>query len=173
MPMPTATESGSNAGAQINGCDALRVIEALYDLELQANIAVIREEQRDERRHRSLAEWSSYWPVALGILGSFFAPQLREFVDGFRPWGLWGSFPLVALSLQPEMRMGSWMAAMLPTAAMYLQFPLEGLLARFTLRKGLTVRRVIEQVGCFHGLCIVDLWLLNGWVGHLMHQLGH
>ena len=146
MPMPTATESGSNAGAQINGCDALRVIEALYDLELQANIAVIREEQRDERRHRSLAEWSSYWPVALGILGS---------------------------SLQPEMRMGSWMAAMLPTAAMYLQFPLEGLLARFTLRKGLTVRRVIEQVGCFHGLCIVDLWLLNGGVGHLMHQLGH
>jgi len=47
-------------------------------------------------------------------------------VEPYRPWGLWVSFPMVAISTRPEIYMGTKMAALLPTAMLYLQFPIEG-----------------------------------------------
>jgi len=172
-PDASAQSGASDAVVQCSGADMLQAIDALYNLEMRTNIAALRHQQRHLRRHRSLTEWSTYWPVALGILVSFFTPQLREFVEAYRPWGLWVSFPMVALSIRPEMYMGSKMAVLLPTAMMYLQFPMEGLLARIALRGNVTVYGVALQVLFFHGLCLVDLWLLNGGVLQLLHQLGH
>ena len=168
MPMRFGTKSGFDAGAQGNSSDALRTIDALYNLEMKANIAALRQQQRSTRLHTSMAQWSEYWPVALGILVSFFAPQLRELVEPYRPWGLWVGFPMVALSSRPEVYLGSQLGSLLPTAMLYLQFPLEGLLAKFALRGSVTVYGVAIQVLYFHALCIVELWLVNGGLGQLL-----
>ena len=149
------------------------MIDALYNLEMKANILALRQERRRARLHRSIAQWVEYWPVGIGILISLFAPQMREFVEPFRPWGLWVSFPMVALSTRPEIYMGSHIAAMLPAALTYLQFPLEGLLAKIALKGNVTVHGVVVQVVFFHGLCIMDLWLLNGGLWQLLHLVGH
>ncbi len=105
--------------------------------------------------------------MALGILISMVAPQMREFVEPYRPWGLWVSFPMVALTMRPEMNLGSHIAALLPTAMMYLQFPLEGFLAKVALKGHVTPYGVMVHVLYFHGLCIMELWLVNGGLWHL------
>ena len=152
----------------IHRAATLEAIDALYNLEMQANILALRDQRRRSRLQRSLEQWVDYWPMALGILISLAAPQIREFVEPYRPWGLWVSFPMVALSMRPEVYFGSKVAALLPTAMMFLQFPLEGLLAKLSLKGHVTVHGVIVQVVFFHGLCIMDLWLLNGGIYHLM-----
>ena len=115
--------------APSSGARALEMIDALYNLEMRANILALRQERRKARLQRSIAQWVEYWPVCAGILLSMVAPQMREFVEPFRPWGLWVSFPIVALSIRPEIYLGSHISAVLPAALTYLQFPLEGLLA--------------------------------------------
>jgi hypothetical protein len=163
----------SDDADQGGGSDAFRVIDALYDLEMKSNILALRQERQRARFHKSMAQWAEYWPVCVGILISLIAPQLREFVDAYRPWGLWVSFPMVALSIRPEIYMGSKMAAYLLTALVYLQFPLEGLLAKIALKGNVTVHGVLVQVAFFHGLCIIDLWLLSGGLWQLLHLVGH
>jgi len=37
----------------------------------------------------------------------------------------------------------------------------------------MTVHGVIVQVVFFHGLCIMDLWLLSGGLWQVMHMVGH
>jgi hypothetical protein len=32
---------------------------------------------------------------------------------------------------------------------------------------------VLVQVAFFHGLCIIDLWLLSGGLWQLLHLVGH
>ena len=80
---------------------------------------------------------------------------------------------MVALAIRPEVHMGSTMAAYLPTVLVYLQFPLEWLLAKVALKDHITVHGVIVQVVFFHGLCIIDLWLLSGGIWQVMHMMGH
>jgi len=166
--MPNRFGKQSDDAPQGNQSAALEAIDALYNLEMKANLMALRQQRRSARLHRSLAQWSEYWPVALGILVSFFAPQLREFVEPYRPWGLWVSFPMVAISIRPEIYMGTKMAALMPTAMLYLQFPIEGLLAKIALRGNVTPYGVMVQVLYFHGLCIMQLWLLNGGLWHLI-----
>jgi hypothetical protein len=168
MPFGFGRKSESDASEQGNYSATLEVIDALYNLEMKANIAALGQQRRNSRLHRSIAEWMSYWPVAVGMLISYFAPEIRAFVEPYRPWGLWLSFPMVALSIQPEVHMGSMMSSLLPTAMLYLQFPLEGLLAKVAQRGKVTVDGVMLQVLYFHALCVIDLWLLNGGLHNLV-----
>lgn len=166
--MPRHREAESEDIPQASGSDALQAIDALYNLEMRANLMALQHQRRKERVSRSLSEWADYWPMALGILVSLFAPQLREFVEPYRPWGLWVSFPMVALTLRPEMNFSSEIAALLPTIMLYVQFPLEGLLAKVALKGHVTPYGVMVHVLYFHGLCIMELWLVNGGLWHLM-----
>ena len=50
---------------------------------------------------------------------------------------------------------------------------LEGLLAKVALRNNVTLYALALQVLFFHVLCIVDLWLLDGGLGHLFSAVGH
>jgi hypothetical protein len=171
MSIEYQTQSGNSAHG--NRATALEAIEALYRTELESNMLVLRQQQRRARLDRSLAQWAEYWPVVIGIFLSLLAPQLRAFAEAYRPWGLWLSFPMVALSTRPEMYMGSKMAAHLPMAMAYLQFPLEGLLAKLALRGNVTVHGVLVQVAFFHGLCILDLWMISGGLQQLWHLFAH
>ena len=148
-------------------------IDALYARETQANIVALREERRRKRQQKSMIRLLEYWPVAVGVGLSFFAPMLYDMVTPFRPWGIWLAFPFVAISGRPEIYMGDHMAVILPKLMVYIQFPLEGLLAKIALKGNVTVHGVLVQVAFFHGLCIIDLWLLSGGLWQLLHLVGH
>ncbi len=155
-------KSGPNAGSQASHSAALEAIDALYTLEMKANLAALRDQRRRTRLHQTVSNWTEYWPVAVGIVISLFAPQLRDMVSVFRPWGMWIVFPFVSLAGRPEVYMGDGMAALLPLVMLYAQFPLEGLLARVALKGNVTLTGVFGQVLFFHTLCIIELWLVNG-----------
>ena len=154
-----------DAGAQGNRSAALAAIDALYKQEMQANIAALRERRRRMRQEQAISHWAEYWPVAVGIVLSFFAPALRDIVAPFRPWGMWIVFPFVSIAGRPEFFMGDEMAILLQSLMLYAQFPLEGLLARIALKGNVTARGVLIQVLFFHTLCQIELWLVNGALG--------
>jgi hypothetical protein len=73
-------------------------------------------------------------------------------------------FPFAVIAGRPEIYMGDKVAALLPTVMLYLQFPLEGYMARTVLKGKVTVRGVIIQVLFYHLLAIAELFLLNGFM---------
>jgi hypothetical protein len=151
-----------DTGAQSSRSAALEAIDALYKQEMQTNIAALRERRRQARLERSVAHWTEYWPVAVGVVMSFFAPQVRDMLAPLQQWGMWLVFPFVALAQRPEIYMGDKMAVLLPMVMLYAQFPLEGWLAKIMLKGNVTVRAVIGRVMFFHALCILELWLVSG-----------
>jgi hypothetical protein len=141
-------------------------IDALYEHEKRTNLAALALRRRKARSLRSALEWVEYWPVAVGVLLSCFAPQLRETVELAKPWGMWVVFPFVAMFERPEMAFSREFTSIAPLIALYAQFPLEGLLARFALRGNVSVQRVLGQTFFLHLLGAVEMWLINGpWGG--------
>jgi hypothetical protein len=158
-------KSGSDAGSQGGHSQALRAIDALYQQEMQANMAALAEQRRKSRRFRSAVSLTEYWPFAVGVALSCFAPQISEFVSPFRPWGMWLAFPFAAIAGRPEMNLNGDLATSLPLMFMYAQFPIEGLLARFALKGHVTVPRVVGQMLFLHLLAVVELYLSTGTLG--------
>lgn len=152
---------GTKARSKGNRLTGISAVEELYKREMLANLAALAERRRKTRRHRSVTDWTEYWPVAMGIVISCFAPQLHDFVAPFRPWGMWIVFPFAAIVDRPEVGLSQNLATTLPLMIMYAQFPLEGLLARFALRGRVTVLRVLGQVLFLHLMVFVELWLVT------------
>jgi hypothetical protein len=140
---------------------AFRAIDALYEQEMQSNLAALTEQRRKSRRYSSAASWAEYWPFAIGVAISCFVPQLRDFVDAFRPWGMWVLFPFASIASHSEMTFANSLMGNTPLFFMFLQFPIEGLLARFAFRGRVTGFRVLGQVLCLHFFALVELWLVN------------
>jgi len=115
------------------------------------------------RMQQSATNWIEYWPFALGIVVSCFVPQLHEMMESFRPWGMWIVFPFASIVGSPEMNLHA--VASLPILFMYIQYPLEGLLARFGMRGHVTVARVFGQVLFLHLLALAELWLVSSPYG--------
>jgi hypothetical protein len=104
--------------------------------------------------------WKSWWPLALGIAISCIAPWLRDWVSAWDPWGMRLVFPYVLLCGRHELGMSDEMTRMLPQLMLFLQFPLEGLLTRFTLSRGVRLPGALAQLVLVHGLGAVVLTLL-------------
>jgi hypothetical protein len=154
-------KSRFGAGSQDSHASALQAIDSLYQQEVQANMAALSEQRRKTRRHQSAINWTEYWPFAIGVALSCFVPQMREFLDAYRPWGNWIFFPFASIAIRPEVVLRSQTAAYLPLFFMYAQFPIEGLMARFSLRGHVTVLRVAGQVIFLHLFALAQLWLVN------------
>jgi hypothetical protein len=147
--------------AQNNRVSAFQAIDALYEQEMQVNLAALAEERRKSRLRQTAINWSEYWPFAVGVAISCFVPQLRDFVDAYRPWGMWILFPFAAIANRPEVAPSSQLIANVPLFFMFMQFPIEGLLARIAFRGNVSPFRVLGQVFFLHLFAIVELWLVN------------
>ena len=158
----TEVESGPSDGY----AQALQAIDSLYQQELQANMAALAEQRRRTRVHRSTVAWVEYWPLAIGVAISCFVPQLHDIAESLHPWGMWLLFPFAALSGRPEViNPSNNAAAYMPLTFMYVQYPLEGLLARFGLRGHVTVPRVLGQVLFLHLFAVTELWRRGAGTG--------
>ncbi len=157
-------KSGTNPASQRSFSEAQAAVEALYAMETQANLAALRERQRNNKNEKMVAHYLEYWPMAIGIAISLVAAQIHDMLLPLGPWAMGLVFPFVVIAGRPEIYMGDKVAALLPVAMLYLQFPLEGFMARTVLKGKVTVHGVIVQVLFYHMLGIVELILLNGFM---------
>lgn len=164
----SASKPGPHKGSQGNRSDAQTAIDALYAQEMRDNVAALRERRRIRRHQQSVSRLVEYWPVAVGIVLSFFAPQLRDLIAPLGQWGMWLIFPFAVIAGRPEIYMGDEMAVILPMVMLYIQFPLEGLLAKIALKGNVTISGVAGQFLFYHLLGITELWLVNGAVRQVL-----
>jgi hypothetical protein len=121
--------------------------------------------------HRRKEWWSwclRLWPIAVGVAISIFAPEIHAWLVRSHPWGMWVVFPYALLAHRPEVAINAQLSRFLPTAALLLQFPIEGLLARMILRRRVTVSGVTGQILYFHYLAALQLILLTGVAAQIL-----
>jgi hypothetical protein len=114
---------------------------------------------RDRRRKKRLENLINSWPIGVGILLSICAPMLSDILAIFKPFGMWVVFPFVELLSRPEMKLGDF-GQLVPQIMLFLQFPLEGLLAKRILKGRVTISGVLGQVALYHILGIMQLWFV-------------
>jgi hypothetical protein len=106
--------------------------------------------------------WLSWWPVAAGVVLGVLAGPLRSLLTPYEPWGMRLVFPLVLVSGLRETGFSDEFTRTMPQLMLILQFPLEGLLARVMLRRGVRVFSAVGQLVFLHALCALVLWLVAG-----------
>jgi hypothetical protein len=148
----------------ISHSEAVAAIDALYAMETQANLAALRERQRINKREKLVEYYKEYWPVAVGLVISLMALQIHDMLLPTESLGMSLVFPFVVIAGRPEIYMGHKMAALLPAAMLYLQFPMEGFIARTVLKGKVTASSVLWQVLLYHLMAITLIWLLNGFM---------
>lgn len=165
---PTPAERSSEAGLTQSFGEYSSTVytstasETLRQQETAEIYARIERERREENRKRLAAEVKRLWPVAVGLLLACFAAEIRDLLVPFQPWGTWIVFPYVALARQPELQFYGSFSGAVPTVMLYAQFPLEGLLARITLKKRVTLKSVALFVFFMHFLTAAELFMVNG-----------
>ena len=114
------------------------------------------------KRNPPPAGWTSWWPVAAGVLLGCLAPSLRDFLAPYEPWGMRFVFPSVELSGLHETGFSDELTRMVPQVMLFAQFPLEGLLTKFTLGRGMKLSGALGQLVFLHAVCVLVLWLVGG-----------
>lgn len=104
--------------------------------------------------------WINWAPLAVGIVLGFMAPQIHALAALWDPWGLRVVFPLVQLAGLHEIGLSDELTRTLPQLMLYLQFPLEGLLVAFNLRRGMRFSAAVGPVPALHFVCGLVLWIV-------------
>jgi hypothetical protein len=102
----------------------------------------------------------SWWPVAAGVVLGCLAPQLSSLMASYEPWGPRIVFPFVQFVGLHEIGMSAELTRTLPQLMLYLQFPLEGLLTKSNLSRGVKISTALGQLVFLHALCVFVLWLV-------------
>src|SRR6185437_7085026 len=102
MTPPTITHDAQAASvsalpAKRKRLDSIAAFELKYMRIVQANIAILRRRQLDERRQRRFEKIASYWPLWLGVLLAVISPQLEAIAQSYGSVGMTLVFPFVEL----------------------------------------------------------------------------
>lgn len=106
--------------------------------------------------------FTAWWPVAAGVALACLAPQLRTMLTAFDPWGMRAVFPFALVLGRHEIGMSDELTRTLPQMMLFLQFPLEGLLTKFNLDRGVRLTAALTQIFFLHAVCAFVLWLVSG-----------
>jgi len=104
--------------------------------------------------------WALWWPVAVGVALGCLAPLLRSLLTPYDPWGMRAVFPFVQFLGLHEIGMSDELTRTLPQLMIFLQFPLEGLLTKSTLSRGLKVSSALQQLIFLHFVSALVLWVV-------------
>jgi len=108
------------------------------------------------------------WPIVAGLVLAPFAPQFYAFLVGAHPWAMVVVFPFTLLARSTGLHMSDNLARVLPEAVLYLQFPVEGLIALLVVRRRVTLPAVTGQIFYYHYLASLELLMLSGIVRQLL-----
>jgi hypothetical protein len=126
----------------------------------ESAVLILHERRSKERHSRLMESLVTSWPIFAGILLAICAPTLNELLSVIKPWGNWLVFPFVELVARPELHLGTQFQQTAPQIMLYLQFPLEGLMAKKFLRGRVTLSAVGTQVMIYHILGAAQLILI-------------
>jgi hypothetical protein len=101
------------------------------------------------------------WPFVVGLCLGFLAPEALNVANALGYWGERLLFPLTMLAARPEFGYSPHVANVLSTIFLYLQFPLEGALAMFNMRRHLPLRPTLSRLALLHLAGAALLWLLE------------
>jgi len=133
---------------------------AISDTCDESTLLMLDNRRATERRSKFWQSMVASWPIAVGILLGLCAPIMSDVLTAVKPWGMWIVFPFVVLMGRPELHLGAQFQQIAPQAMLFLQFPLEGLMAKKFLRGKVTLGGVATQVLLYHFLGAVQLWLV-------------
>ncbi len=136
--------------------------EAQQKRERDASLAVLRARQNAEHQRRLWSWLVGCWPTGVGVLLGAASPGLKAGAAALGHWCVVLVFPFVLLAARPEIQVGGPITSALPAIMVYAQFPIEGWLARFILKRRTKVSSVVVQVFLFHFLGICELLMLSG-----------
>lgn len=103
---------------------------------------------------------SVIWPLLMGAALALIAPKLMDIVGEIDPWLQRAVFPYVLLAQRPEFGLNWEFSGYLPRVILFAQFPLEGLLTMFNLRRRFPLWVAIGQLIVIHLLGLFVLFLL-------------
>jgi len=121
---------------------------------------LLNDRQMQERHQKFIKNLIASWPIGVGMLLAMCAPMLSDILAVIKPWGMWIVFPFVELCARPELHMGGDFQQFAPQVMLFLQFPLEGLMAKKFLKGRCTVTGVSGHVLLYHLLGATQLWLV-------------
>lgn len=141
---------------------AVREMEMMRNLELQASLAELRSLQSMERRNRFVMNMVDRWPIAVGLILAAFAPALQAMLVASAPWAMNFVFPFVVLAGRHELHLTGFLAHYLPLVVLYAQFPVEAMIAKKVLKRHIKISGVAMQIFFYHFLGIVQIMLITG-----------
>jgi hypothetical protein len=103
----------------------------------------------------------TWWPLLVAVFISGFAPEWHAMAVSAGIWALRFTFPYAMLVTHSEIGIDAQMGAILPSLAIYLQIPIDGVYLSLTLARGKSLMSGIIQVLLIHGVCTLVLWLLT------------
>lgn len=130
------------------------------DANVVSGLVFLDDHQREHRHRKLIESLVRSWPIGVGILLAICAPVLNDLLTPVKPWGMWLVFPFVSLAARPELQLGGELKDWVPQIMLYLQFPLEGYLAKKFLKGRVTLRGVTGQILLFHFLGLAQLLLV-------------
>jgi len=126
----------------------------------ESAVLILHNRRSRERHHRFVNDLVSSWPIFVGLLLAICAPVLSDVLSIVKPWGAWLVFPFVELVARPEIHLGHQFQQTAPQVMLFLQFPLEGLMAKKFLKGRVTFSAVANQVMIYHILGAAQLFLI-------------
>lgn len=97
---------------------------------------------------------ASWWPVGVAVFLSGFAPEWYTMASQSGIWGLRLAFPLVQVAIHGNIGLSEQMA-------LYLQLPIEGLITKFSLDHGMSLKSAAAQLIAIHLISAFVLWLIT------------
>jgi hypothetical protein len=117
-----------------------------------------------EKRGARPSFLSVVWPILIGGVLAFVAPQIMDFLmapDQHLEWVARAVFPYVLIASRPQFRMFGEYTSQLPQFLLVAQFPLEGMLTTFNLRRRLGAGVAIGLLIVIHLVGAFVLFLLT------------
>lgn len=102
----------------------------------------------------------SWWPVLIGVAAGIWAPALHHQLEDLAPWAVRLVFPFMELLGREEIGLSDELRKNLPQIMLFMQFPLEGLLTRLTLRQA-RMGRAVGQLVFLHLVASLILWIIT------------
>jgi hypothetical protein len=122
------------------------------------------EKQVLEKRGAPPSFLSIVWPMLIGAALAFIAPRILDALtapDAHLDWAARAVFPYVLIASQPQFRMYGDYSSQLPQFLLLAQFPLEGVLTTFNLRRRLGAGLAIGLLIVIHLVGAFILFLLT------------
>jgi hypothetical protein len=101
------------------------------------------------------------WPLAGGLILAFAAPYLYNELLWTPHWMMWVVFPFVVLTGRRDLGISDQLTTVLPQVILYIQFPVEGIVAYLSLSRRAPVAVALAPALFLHAAGWFILTLLS------------